>query len=164
MYRDVFSGIPEYVRITICSQVKKLSNTIYFTSDNDKDDIIQDLLLFYIEQFYKKPIPSEAYVVTSLRNEAKKLIRTKVRKRFGLFLSLEDIDFGNGLATDGQEFNRCEWNMMLCQMTASLSEKEKSIISLILAEKSLDEIARTVHVSKATIYKLFEKIRIFCKK
>lgn len=164
MYRDVFSGIPEYVKITICSQVKKLTSTNYFTSANDKDDIIQDLLIFYIEQFYKKPIPSEAYVVTSLRNEAKKLIRTKVRKRFGLFLSLEDIDFGNGLATDGQEFKQCEWNMLFRLMSTELSEKEKSIISLILAEKSLDEIARTVHVSKATIYKLFEKIRNFCKK
>lgn len=87
-----------------------------------------------------------------------------MRKRFGLFLSLEDIDFGNGLATDGQEFKQCEWNMLLRLMSTELSEKEKCIISLILAEKSLDEIARTVHVSKATIYKLFEKIRNFCKK
>lgn len=164
MYRDVFTGMPEYVKATICSQVKKLTNTGCFSSDNDREDIIQELLLFYIEHFYRKPVPSEAYVVTSLRNEAIKLIRTKVRKRFGLFLSLEDIDFGEGPATDGDEFRRCERNMLFCQMSAGLTEKEKTVVSLILDGKSLDEVASAVHVSKTTIYRLFEKIRNFCKK
>ena len=163
MLTNIFAGIPDYVRITILAQVKLLMKTNLF-SENDKEDVIQDLLLFYIKQFYKKTVPDEAYVVTSIQNQAKilkKLIRTKVRKRFGLFLSLDDLDIQ---LSAKDEFKSREVQIMFKQILDMLSEKEKPIILQLASGKSIEEVSRERHVAKITIYKLFEKIRNFSKK
>lgn len=163
MSKDIFASIPEYVRITILAQVKKLMSTRFFSSDDDREDIIQDLLLFYIEQFYKKPIPSEAYVVASLKNQAMYLIKAKVQKHFGLFLSLDELG-NNGFTREDDSVENLEQTLALACAFKSLTDTDKKIIEMILADKSLDNIAATVHVSKSTIYKLFEKIRKKIKK
>lgn len=160
MLTNIFAGIPDYVRITILAQVKLLMKTNLF-SENDKEDVIQDLLLFYIKQFYKKTVPDEAYVVTSIQNQAKILIRTKVRRHFGLFLSLDDLDIQ---LSAKDEFKSREVQIMFKQILDMLSEKEKPIILQLASGKSIEEVSRERHVAKITIYKLFEKIRNFSKK
>lgn len=90
MYDKLFDGIPDYVRITIFSCVRKLSTFANFNNHEDVQDLVQELLLFYIEHFYQREIPSDAYVVASLQNYAKKLLKTKMREPFGLFVYLDD--------------------------------------------------------------------------
>lgn len=161
MSNKLFAGIPEYVRITIYFQTRYLLSSSNFKRENDLDDIIQDLLLFYLETFYKKDIPSEAYVVTSLQNEAKRLMKTKVRERFGPLFSLEDLtEYPDELKVTNN-FDNAEINLLISTVAEHLSDKENLVIKMILEGKSIDEIARTIHIAKATIYKIFEKIKNF---
>lgn len=161
MTNKLFDGIPQYVKITIYSQTRYLLRSFRYNRENDRDDIIQDLLLFYLENFHKKDIPSEAYVVASLQNEAKRLIKTKVRERFGLLFSLDDLmDTPDELkVTDS--YDRSEINLLISAVAVHLSDKENLAIKLILEGKTIDEIARTIHMAKSTIYKIFEKIKNF---
>ena len=161
MSNKLFAGIPEYVRITIYSQTRYLLSTSNFKRENDLDDIIQNLLLFYLENFYKKDAPSEAYVVASLQNEAKRLMKTKVRERFGLLFSLEDLTECPDELRVTHHFDRAEINLLISAVAEHLSDKENLVIKMILEGKSIDEIARTIHIAKATIYKIFEKIKNF---
>lgn len=82
MYDKLFDGIPDYVRITIFSCVRKLSTFANFNNHEDVQDLVQELLLFYIEHFHQRELPSDAYVVASLQNYAKKLLKTKMREPF----------------------------------------------------------------------------------
>lgn len=54
MHQGLFVGIPEYVRIIIYSQTRKLLATSLYQRDNDMEDIVQDLLLFYLEKFIRR--------------------------------------------------------------------------------------------------------------
>ena len=53
MYDKLFDGIPDYVRITIFSCVRKLSTFTNFNNHEDVQDLVQELLLFYIEHFHQ---------------------------------------------------------------------------------------------------------------
>lgn len=161
MSNKLFDGIPEYVKITIYSQTRYLLSSSNFKRENDLDDIIQDLLLFYLEKFYKKDAPSEAYVVISLQNEAKRLMKTKVHERFGLLFSLEDLTECPDELRVTHHFDRAEINLLISAVAEHLSDKENLVIKMILEGKSIDEIARTIHMAKATIYRIFEKIKNF---
>lgn len=67
MNKEVFNGFPQYIRITICAQIKKLLSTPYFGYD-DREDIAQDMLCHYLYKFYEIPDVDEALVVHDLRN------------------------------------------------------------------------------------------------
>lgn len=59
--KHIFDGLPEYVRITILSQIRRLLSTSLFNYE-DREDLIQDLLLFYLKRFYSIPNLDEALV------------------------------------------------------------------------------------------------------
>lgn len=163
MSKKLFTGIPEYVRITIYSQARYLLSFSNFNRDNDLDDIIQNLLLFYLDKFYKKDIPSEAYVVTSLRNEAKRLRKTKMYEHFGLFCSLEDLTECPEALKITNSFDGVEIDLLTSVVGEHLSDRENLVLKMILDGYSIDQIARTIHIAKASIYKILEKIKKFCK-
>ncbi len=164
MSNKLFTGIPEYVRVTIYSQTSRLLSNSNFIRGNDLEDVIQDLLLFYLETFYKKKIPSEAYVVKSIQNEAKRLLKAKVCEHFGLFVSLEDMDFcPDELKTSGG-FENLGINLTVSEIACQLSERENLILEMIMKDHSLKEVTEEFHISKNTIYKLFEKIKKNYKK
>lgn len=163
MNKKLFDGIPEYVRITIYAQTGRLLRNSNFIRTNDLDDIIQDLLLFYLENFHLRSIPSKAYVVTSLQNKAKRILKTKVRERFGLSFCLEDITECPEALGICDTFSYSETNLFIASISRHLSDKENQIIKMILDGKTLDDIAKNFHISKNSIYKLFDKIKNFCK-
>lgn len=164
MRQGLFVGIPEYVRITIYSQTRKLLATSFYQRDNDTEDIVQDLLLFYLEKFYKKKEFNEAYVVTSLKNEAKRLIRVRVCKCSGLFLSLDDMETCPDELQISGCYEQSELNLLFSSLDKQFTEQEKQIVALIKSGASLDDVARKIHVSKSTIYRFFEKVRKNVKK
>lgn len=159
MSKKLFADLPEFVRITIYSQVRYLLATPYFKYEQDTDDIIQDLILYYLEKFHNKRNFDEPYIVASLQHEAHKLLRTRMRKRFGLSLSLEDLlDEHEMFIIDGG-FENTELQLFISLLSKNLSEQEKCILQHILDGYSLDKIAKEMHLSKATIYKFFEKMK-----
>lgn len=163
MTPKVMTGIPAFVKITIFAQIRRLLATPYFNSMNDKEDLIQDLLLFYVSKFSERINDvDEALVVTSIRNHASNLLRSRLRQRLFLHSSLDDM-MENG---HEEEFSyhpenvlRFETDASLEKIMHSLDEREQRILMMIADGLSLNEIARKIKVSKNTIYKIFEKIR-----
>ena len=157
------TGLPEFVQITIARETKRLLAYKCFSFD-ESDDIIQELILYYLEHFHRQKIPHESYVVTSLKNQATKLIRTKARQRFGLFLSLDDMCKTPDKLTNDGGFSQEDILILLKEVTKGLNSNEYTILNLIKEGYSLDEIAQKYRVSKNTIYKIFEKIKENYKK
>ena len=157
------TGLPEFVQFTIARETRRLLNHKLFSS-NEKEDIIQELILYYLEHFHRQQVPNEAYVVTSLRNQATKLIRTKARQRFGLFLSLDDMETDPREVADDNDVTREDIRILLDDLTKGLTPKEYTLLTLVKEGYSLDEIASKYSVSKNTIYTIFEKIKKNYKK
>lgn len=81
MKPPIFNGLPEYVRITILSQVRRLLSTPLFGYE-DREDLTQDLLLFYLKRFYVVPNPpDEALVVHGLKQYATNLLVKRYHRR-----------------------------------------------------------------------------------
>lgn len=161
MSKKLFDGIPEYVRITIYAQTGRLLRNSHFIRDNDLEDIVQDLLLFYLERFHLRSIPSEAYVVVSLQNEAKRMLKTKMRERFGLSVCLEDITECPEALKVSNALAHSEINLLISSVAKHLSDRENQVLELILEGKTLDDIAKKYHISKNTIYKILDKLKKF---
>ena len=148
MNLNIFNGLPTYVRITILSQIRRLLSTPIF-SHEDREDLIQELLLFYLKRFYNAHDVDEALVVHSIKQYA-----TNHRRDF-LYSSLADYDAD-------EEFSfaeNTETRLIVSEIMNSAEPKEKEIVKHILCGDSIDQISRDLHVSKKTIYGFFEKMR-----
>ena len=156
--------LPEFVQITIARETKRIltGNKLFILEE--KEDIIQELILFYCEHFHRQKIPHEAYVVTALKNKATKLRKTKASQGFGLFLSLDNINDGVEVLRDDGGFPKKDFQIFLEDLMKEFSQEECQILNLIKEGYSLDEIARKYRSSKNTIYKIFEKIKKNYKK
>lgn len=163
MTPQVMDGIPTYVKISIYAQVRRLLSTPYFNSQNDREDLIQDLLLFYVAKFSKRIDEiDEALVVVSIRNYASNLLRSRFRQRIFLHSSLENMmedGHEDDFAYHATEALTFETQKSLETILQSLDEREQQILMMIADGLSLNEIARRIKVSKNTIYKIFEKIK-----
>ena len=111
MNKEIFNGFPQYIRITICAQIKKLLSTPYFGYD-DREDIAQDMLCHYLYKFYEIPDVDEALVVHDLRQYALHLLDKRKRTRVHLTSSLDSDQ------SDGQSDRRLHGHRSrLCQQT-----------------------------------------------
>lgn len=160
MNLDIFSGLPEYVRLAVYAQTHRLLLTAYFNYE-EREDIIQDLLLYYLEKFYKVPNVDEALVVHSLRLYAYKLYdRRKQNKTLSASsldyeISNEDFFYNNSfLSTD--PLSRATIREIFDKAD---STKLKQTLHLIMLGYSVDQISRQLHISKETIYKFFKKMK-----
>lgn len=87
MLKKHSGGIPPKIEMYIRIQIARLHKTNLFQIQ-ERDDLFQDLALFYLEHFYKKDadIPDELLFI-ALRRQANHLIRSRLRSiRSGVFL------------------------------------------------------------------------------
>ncbi|MCM1323415.1 MAG: LuxR C-terminal-related transcriptional regulator [Acetobacter sp.] len=157
MNLNIFNGLPEYVRITILSQIRRLLSTPLFNYE-DKEDLTQDLLLFYLKRFYTVPNPDEALVVHALKQYATNLLVKRYLRRDFLHSSsanYTDEEFSYFKSEEPDISNQA----VLAKVWKIASDKEKVVIQKILQGNSIDQISRDLHISKKTIYKFFEKVR-----
>jgi len=158
MNLDIFEGLPKYVQITILSQIRRLLSTSLFLVD-DKDDLTQDLLLFYLKRFYQVPDPDEALVVHSIRQYATNLLVQRYRRRDFLYSSLTDYEV-NGefsfLNTSDYDF---ETKVLLGEISKMTDGKENIILQMISDGYSINQISANLHIHKRVIRRLFEKLR-----
>lgn len=158
MKPDIFSGLPMYVRQTILSQIRRLLSTPLFTKD-DREDLMQDLLLFYLKRFYSSPETEEALVVHAIRQYTTTLIIQRYRRRDFMNSSLSDYsdeEFFCAEDTSSQAFNRALIKEIMDQID---SKKVKMALRMVLRGSTFDEASKHLHVSKETIYKFFKKIK-----
>lgn len=161
---NFFVGIPEYVRKTVLSQVRRLLCYSCFDKANDADDIIQELLIEYLTIMKNIPDPDEPYIVMSIRHRASKILRAKAKRCFGLFSSLEEIEQEPIDEYAVQSFKASDYKLILDIITAGLSEKDNKIVYLLLSGLTIDEIVQFHHMSKTTIYKVIKKMQKKYKK
>ncbi len=157
MKLNIFSGLPAYVRLTILSQIRRLLSTPLFTYE-DREDLIQDLLLFYLKRFYDVPDVDEALVVHSLKHYATNLLTQRYHRRDFLYSSLADYADEEFFCFQSEEPD-INNQAVLAKVWELATDKEKTVIQRILQGNSIDQISRDLHMSKKTIYKFFEKMR-----
>ena len=154
MNLNIFNGLPQYVRITILSQIRRLLSTPIFSYE-DREYLIQELLLFYLKRFYNAHDVDEALVVHSIKQYATNLLTQRYHRRDFLYSSLADYDAD-------EEFSfaeNTETRLIVSEIMNCAEPKEKEIVKHILCGDSIDQISRDLHVSKKTIYGFFEKMR-----
>ena len=163
MLKKHSGGIPPKIEMYIRIQIARLHKTNLFQIQ-ERDDLFQDLALFYLEHFYKKDVdvPDELLFI-ALRRQANHLIRSRLRSiRSGVFFneSLNSMSEENGIEIRSDFCledleNKIDINIKL----ESLSQKEKSIINLLLKGCSIEKITKTLHLSNSTVYKVLSKIK-----
>ena len=156
-------GIPPKIEMYIRIQITRMLRTNLF-QNQEREDLQQELALFFIEHFYKKDvdIPDELLFI-ALRRQANHLIRSRIRGiQSGVFFneSLNSMSEENGIEIRSDFCledleNKIDINTKL----ESLSQKEKSIINLLLKGCSIEKITKTLHVSNSTVYKVLSKIK-----
>lgn len=160
MNKEIFNGFPQYIRITICAQIKKLLSTPYFGYD-DREDIAQDMLCHYLYKFYEIPDVDEALVVHDLRQYALHLLDKRKRTRAYLTSSL-DSDQSDGdffCANLSTSTDNVRMLMAYEFLERADTPKLKKAMRLIMEGESIDSVSRTLHISKETIYKFFKRMR-----
>ena len=160
MNKEVFNGFPQYIRITICAQIKKLLSTPYFDYD-DREDIAQDMLCHYLYKFYEIPDAHEALVVHDLHQYALHLLDKRKRTRAHLTSSLDsdqsDGDFFCANLSTSTDYIR---TLMAYEVIEKAdTPKLKKALKLFMEGESIDNVSRTLHISKETIYKFFKRMR-----
>lgn len=160
MNLDIFNGLPRYVRLTVYTQTRKLISTAYFSYE-DREDIMQDLLLYYLEQYYKVTEVDEALVVHALRLYSYKIYNRRKRAKAHLTSSLdyelanEDFFYDERVTLD-DIINRSVVRNIIDKAD---NVKLKQVLYLIMEGYSVDNISKQLHISKETIYKFFKKIK-----
>lgn len=157
MNLNIFNGLPAYVRITILSQIRRLLSTPLFTYE-DREDLTQDLLLFYLKRFYSTPNPDEALVVHALKQYATNLLAKRYHRRDFLYSSLDDYAYGEFSFVDKKKTDDLD-RIILAHLPTLLDPKEKIIFELIYKGYSANAISAKLHIHKRVIRRLLEKIR-----
>lgn len=158
MNLDIFEGLPKYVQITILSQIRRLLSTSLFLVD-DKDDLTQDLLLFYLKRFYQVPDPDEALVVHSIRQYATNLLVQRYRRRDFLYSSLTDYEVNGEFSFLNMSDYDFETKVLLGEISKMTDGKENKILQMISDGYSINQISANLHIHKRVIRRLFEKLR-----
>lgn len=127
-------GLPPKIEMYIRIHVANLYKTNLFQYQ-ERDDLLQDLALFYIERFYKKEdIPDELLFI-ALKRKAQQILRSRLfSMKSGVFFtgSLNGMFAGEELEIPS---NFCledlENKIDIKMITRPLSQKQKEALSLI---------------------------------
>ena len=127
-------------------------------NQDDREDVVQELLLFYLKRFYHIPDVDEALVVHALKQYASVLIRGKYRKKDFLNSSFDDLYQSNEdfFVSDRLNFDN---SIIFTEILNIANEREKQVIAMVMEGYSLNDISKKLHIHKTTIQKFFEKIR-----
>lgn len=157
MNLKIFSGLPEYVRITILSQIRRLLATNLFTYE-DREDIAQELLLFYLKRFYTVPDVDEALVVHSLKQYTINLLKKRCNRRDYLHSSLDYETFDEEFFLASHDYDNIT-RTTLSMYAEQFDAKEKQIFELLYEGYSANQISVALHIHKRVIRRFVEKLR-----
>ena len=133
-------------------------STPLFSSD-DKEDLTQDLLLFYLKRFYEIPDSDEALVVHSIKQYATNLLTQRYHRRDFLYSSLTDYEVdGEFSFLKASDYN-FETNTLMVDIDKMTDAQEKKILQMIGDGYSINQIVAQMHIHKRVIRRLFEKLR-----
>ena len=86
-----------------------------------------------------------------------------MREPFGLFVYLDDEEEYLSISSE-DNYEQSELKALVKKAEQKLSPREILVLDMILEDKTLEEITQKIHISKNTIYKIFEKLKKSLKK
>lgn len=152
--------IPEYVYQYVKIHTARLLRCQYFRS-YEKEDIAQELLLFYLEKFGFESNFEAEFVFVAIKNKALNMLkeRANMKRNYSANTSLDEIlETGYEYAAD-DIYPSFERDMSLREAISSLNAKDQKICLMILGGATLEQVTREFHISKHTIYKVFEILK-----
>ncbi len=162
MNNNTLNDIPEYVYKFIRIFSYKLLGSGYFLS-YEREDIEQELLLFFIEKLsHKKQRNEPKLVFTALKNASLNMLKHKKALKRGFFytLSLDSLeDNGVPIPDRSTTIETFERNIIFKEISKFLKPKEKQIFKLLIKGTNMADIASICHVSYSTILKVTEKMK-----
>lgn len=151
MSRYLFDGLPPNVVTYIKVQLRRIYTTGLFDGQ-EREDLIQELVLFYFELVRQRCNLTDDYLFISIKTKAQKIIRTRLREMQAGFFYKESLN--NMSEEEGFELASnlsladLENLITINEIKSLLNDKQRKFIDLVLeGEKVLDAIAK-IHVSK----------------
>ena len=161
MSKYLLDGLPPKVVTYIKVHLRHIYSTGLF-SYQEREDLIQDLVLFYLERYYRKDDVPDALLFTAFRTKANHLIRTRLRDlQSGLFTtgSLNSMCQDEGFEPESSfSLADLEAHLTVIELKNSISEKEQKFVDLVLQGNTVDDAISMAHVSKNIIYILRDKM------
>lgn len=160
MTHFLFKGLPPKVVTYIKIHVRYLYSTRLFNYQ-EREDLIQDLVLHYLEFIKKRGIKIPDNVLfMAIKSKAMHLGRTRLRELQSGFLNnvtLDDMFEAAGYELlDSFSLSEIENKMELEDRRKVLSEKENLFIDLILNGEKLEDVRKKVKVTH-NIMQIIEK-------
>lgn len=155
-------GLPPKIEMYIRIHVASLYNTNLFQYQ-ERDDLKQELALFYIERFYKKDedIPDELLFI-AIKRKAQQILRSRLLSmKSGVFFneSLNSMSEEKGIEICSDFcLEDLENQIAFQKVFSSLTAKEQKFVLSLLDGNNVSEARRTCHVGNRFFSELCLKI------
>lgn len=151
--------LPKKLYNIIKVQTRFLIGTPYF-SPQDREDIEQELFLFYLEKLSHIPLDgsqfSEGYFFIAFKKKALELMRQK--RRYQHYIHEHSVNY-KALNSEEVDSAGVENQIDINRILSFLSKKERDIFILILGGAKIAEISQKLSISRQAIYRILEKVQ-----
>ena len=161
MGQYLFDGLPPKVVTYIKIHLRYIYSTGLF-SYQEREDLIQDLVLFYLERFYRKKDVPDEYLFTAVKTKAQQILRARLRKMQSGFLATvslnsmcEEDDFE---PASNFSLADLENEIAIKEIRDFLSDKQNKFIDLILEGKTAEEARAELHISHTVLHDIQDRI------
>ena len=150
MGQYLFDGLPPKVMTYIKIHLRYIYSTGLFNYQ-EREDLIQDLVLFYLDRFYRKNEMPDDYVFIAIKTKALQILRTRLRQMQSGFLNTGSLN--SMCEEDGFEplanftLADLENTIAIKEMRNFLSDKQNKFIDLLLEGKTAEEARAELHIS-----------------
>ena len=160
MSRYLFDGLPPKVVTYIKVHLRHIYSTGLFDSQ-EREDLIQDLVLFYLELVRQRSNMTDSYLFISIKTKAKEIIRTRLQHLQSGFFSNESLNSmtEQGIEIDsGYSLADLEELLTIKGFKRYLSEKEWLFIEYVLDGYTNEEAIAKAMVSKNVLANIKSKL------
>ena len=161
MNKYLLDGLPPSVVNYIKIHLRRIYSTGLFDSQ-EREDLIQDLVLFYLELIHKLTDVLDVKVYLALKTKADHIMRTRLRELQSGFLntgSLNSMFEDEGFEPASSfSLSDLENYISISELKNFISPKEQKFIELVLDGETIDNAIRLAHVSKNILYILNGKL------
>ena len=162
MNKYLFDGLPPTVVTYIKVHLRHMYSTGLFDSQ-EREDLIQDLVLFYLERFYHVTDVPEGYLFISFKTKAQQIVRTRLREMQAGFFDKESLnsmseDEGFEPASDFS-LSDLEDQIAFNEVKELLTDKQKQFVDLIIQGETTRNARSKLHVTHKIMSSIEKRIK-----
>ena len=162
MSKYLFDGLPPKVVTYIKVHLRQIYLSGLFDSQ-EREDLIQDLVLFYLELVRQRCNLTDDYLFISIKTKAQKIIRTRLREMQAGFLnkaSLNSMSEDEGFEPVSEfSWRDIESMIELNEIKRFLSKKEQEFIDLVVSGESVEETKKKLRLWHDVMANIRAKIK-----